>query len=1440
MKHTWKQLFCLVLCFVLVGTLLPVPVGAEAVPAAETVRQGKIWPTGLDWVLDSDGTLTISGEGEMLDLGDCNPIPWVSLRDQIRKVVVEEGVTSLGGNAFADCDNLEEVWLADSVTTIGPRVFYECINLTSIRMPVDLAFVGFNAFYRCIKLRSIDLGNRLISIGYGAFDSCYTLSRVVLPDTLITVGSYAFRACEGLLEIWFMGEMPTFAAGEEFAGVTATVYYPRWSTKWESAKAFLGGHLTWEPHDGSAPGGYEPATSGTCGDDLTWQLSDQGVLTILGTGDMWDYSTLEEPGWRYENVNTLILADGVTSVGAYALYYCDDLSVVIFPESLTRIGECAFSGLENLTSLSLPEGLESIGASAFRGCTGLTSLAIPHSVTEVEDSAFDECYNIISLDLGSSITAIGDHAFSSWVKLEQVTIPESVTSIGEKAFYACQSLKQIVIPDSVTELGQDAFGLCDALESAVVGAGVPYIPMKTFDRCYSLKNVTIRGPISGVYADAFAGCESLSSINLPASVERFVAPFPGCTSLEAIHIDPENPWFCSIDGVVYTRDLTELLCCPAGKAGFFTVPFPVITIADSAFEGCDKITGVDLANVSYIDDYAFSDCTGLVDITLPVSVTSVDSRVFLGCTGLSSIHFQCDIPRMSTDAFEKVCATCYYPKDFEGWQGRDSLNVGGFDGVLTWVPVDTGHIHSFSGESVESGDCQIPDRDVFTCECGVRYENVKTYTVKEHCYSGWWSDGNGETESRYCVICLKTWTRPIGSEDTHPHDYSSRTVDPTCASQGYTLEECWCGASRYTAFQPQLPHSFGTWSDQGDGIGCRVCEGCGLKQYAHSSGTIGSISWTLEGNTLVFSGTGEISAGDEPAPWAASPFTALVIEEGITGIGDRAFAGCPSLTEVSLPGSVTDIAPDAFAGSTNVAWYSVAEGNDTYRAVNGVLYSEDMATLVRFPAARGGQFAVPGTVTALAPGAFENCARLTEILFYHLDTYTTLTTIGERAFAGCAGLTEISLPATLAEVGDKAFYYCRNLGTIHFQGDVPAFGELVFEGMAFLRYTFSRYPNNWYRFADQFNDWTGTMGAYNVRYEEVCSEGLWGHCCDANEVEIVAPTCCTDGYDVWTCIDCGMRYASNAVPSTGEHSYTPVTTEPTCTTPGQTVWTCAGCGDSYTDGQIPALGHEWGQWYVFTEATEEPGEERRDCVRCDAFESRELPPAVHVHDFRTERIVEPTCSDPGYTQVRCECGEVEYRNHIAPLGHVFVDGICQRCGLSNPFADVKDTDYYFMPVLWALEHGITAGTGPDTFAPNAPCTRGQVVTFLWRANGEPEPVSDDNPFSDVAPGDYYYRAVLWAVENGITSGTGNGRFSPNTTCTRAQVVTFLWRALGEPAPAEWDNPFSDVAQGVYYYQPVLWAVENSITSGTSPTAFSPNNPCTRGQVVTFLYRAFHR
>ena len=191
---------------------------------------------------------------------------------------------------------------------------------------------------------------------------------------------------------------------------------------------------------------------------------------------------------------------------------------------------------------------------------------------------------------------------------------------------------------------------------------------------------------------------------------------------------------------------------------------------------------------------------------------------------------------------------------------------------------------------------------------------------------------------------------------------------------------------------------------------------------------------------------------------------------------------------------------------------------------------------------------------------------------------------------------------------------------------------------------------------------------------------------------------------------------------------------------------------------------------------------------------------------------------------------------VMPYSQVEVDVTFTRTEEPIRFTDVPEGAYYCDAVYWAVENGVTVGATATTFNPSGSCTRAQMVTFLWRAAGSPEPATTVNPFTDVDANDYYYEAVLWAVENGVTVGATATTFNPGGECTRSQMVTFLWRAAGEPGTGTSSNPFTDVDADDYYCEAVLWAVENGITVGATATTFAPVAVCTRAQAVTFLYR----
>ena len=288
----------------------------------------------------------------------------------------------------------------------------------------------------------------------------------------------------------------------------------------------------------------------------------------------------------------------------------------------------------------------------------------------------------------------------------------------------------------------------------------------------------------------------------------------------------------------------------------------------------------------------------------------------------------------------------------------------------------------------------------------------------------------------------------------------------------------------------------------------------------------------------------------------------------------------------------------------------------------------------------------------------------------------------------------------------------------------------------------------------------------------------------AHETELknaAAPTCTRQGYSGdQICKHCGKVIAvGETLPAAGHKAELRNAVKASCTEAGYTGdEVCSVCGETLKKGDvIPAKGHVWGDWKVTRPATTEAeGQETRVCTACGDAETRAIPKVI------------PTEPD-------------------------------------NPFTDVSEGAYYYDAVLWAVKHEpqITQGTSETMFSPDAACTRAQIVTFLWRAKGCPEPKSTSNPFTDVKSSDYFFKAVLWAVEQGVTNGVTPGRFDPNGSCTRGQAVTFLWRAEGNPAPTAQTSGYSDVQNP----SSGQWRRASQRAERTRPSARTPPAPAAR-------------
>ena len=382
--------------------------------------------------------------------------------------------------------------------------------------------------------------------------------------------------------------------------------------------------------------------SGTCGGDLTWVLTQDGTLTISGSGRMWGYSFETAPWYKNrENIVNVVVTSGVTSIGNWAFRDCSSLTSITIPESVTSIGEYAFSGCSSLTNVTIPENVTSIGQYAFYGCSSLTSITIPEGVTKIGYQTFSGCSSLSSITIPAGVTSIGYATFEDCSSLTGITIPEGVTSIESRTFSGCSSLSSITILGGMTSIGNSAFQGCSSLTGITIPEGVTSIGDSAFQGCSSLTGITIPEGVTSIESRTFSGCSSLTSITLPAGVTSIgYAAFSGCSSLSSITIPA---------GVTSIENVTFSGCSSLTS---ITLPAGVTSIGGAAFSDCSSLSSITLpAGVTSIGEGAFSDCSSLSSITLPEGVTSIEGATFEGCSSLSSITLPAGVTSIGYSTF---------------------------------------------------------------------------------------------------------------------------------------------------------------------------------------------------------------------------------------------------------------------------------------------------------------------------------------------------------------------------------------------------------------------------------------------------------------------------------------------------------------------------------------------------------------------------------------------------------------------------------------------------------------------------------------------------------------------------------------------------------------------------------------------------------------------
>lgn len=596
----------------------------------------------------------------------------------------------------------------------------------------------------------------------------------------------------------------------------------------------------------------------------------------------------------------------------------------------------------------------------------------------------------------------------------------------------------------------------------------------------------------------------------------------------------------------------------------------------------------------------------------------------------------------------------------------------------------------------------------------------------------------------------------------------------------------------------------------------------------------------LSGKTLTISGTGAMPDFDFPngnlAPWwnyeALGMLTSfgnfklegelkkVVIKDGVTNVSDYALFFLPAATQVTLPDSVTSIGRYGIAMCSKLTGLSIPKGvtgiGDFGLAGNGltaVTLPDGLQSLGRGAfdsCASLTNTTLPAAITAVPGKCFADCTKLLNVKYAG-----TVTAIGDLAFESCKALTAAPIPETVTEIGASAFTGCTALTDVTIPAGVSTIPEDCFRGCTAL--ADMKLPGTVTHVG--YNAFTGCTALKDVRCYGAAPAVEPGN----SEAHSFEPATVTVHYNPamnWT-LDADGKWQGYTVSDKGaclhtDYGTTERTVPATCGKAGRVDTICGNCGEVISTRELPPTGaHDWGNGVVTTALTETtPGVRTFTCTVCGDIREETIP-ATGAHDYQFTKTVAPTCTDGGYDLYTCSgCGATERRNLTDAAGHKWDGGTVTTA----PTETTPGVRTFTCTVCGQTRTEAIPATGAST------CTGG--------------PSCPSYGLHDVAgPGYWAHEGIDYCVRNRLMSGVGAGTFSPDTACTRAQIVKILYNRSGNQTDYSYYYlPFTDVAPGAWYYNAVAWAYYNDVTSGTSATMFTPNAAITRQQLVTFLYR----
>ncbi|MEE1124632.1 MAG: leucine-rich repeat protein [Acutalibacteraceae bacterium] len=630
-----------------------------------------------------------------------------------------EGLEQIEQYAFLYCYGLTSITIPDSCISIGVRAFENCENLATLDLGEGIKTIGEYAFIRNYKLESIVLPNSITTLGDGVFYQCYGLSSgkicesitklptntfrytgistIDIPDNIEFIGSYAFDSCDNLVNInWGTGvkEIGDYA----FANCDGFTEFTIPDT------IIKVGNYTW----------------GNCSKLVTLNLGKEvsnftahtitdsaNLVNIVASKDSVHYATIDgclyskdltkliRVGRGYEK--DYVLPNSVTSIGEYAFSYCKKLPSVTLTNNIVSIEKYAFDHCTKITSVDIGDKVENLGEYAFRGCTALKSIDLGKKLTGIDQYCFYNCNSLETLELPNTVTVIKQNAFEYCSSLKSVDIPDSVTTLGNYAFeycsalekmtlgtgiknipygfaYGCQALKEITIPENVETISGNAFYNCYALSDIKFNNKLTKIENSAFANCDELTVVNIPDNVTNIGSGAFSSCNKLTTFNIGSGITNFQQNVINSTpALTSINVSGENTAFASLDGVLFNKEMTKLICCPEAKSGEYKMPDTVVTVGTYAFEDCKALTAITMSKaLTTIEDYGFIGCKALTSVEFGDNLKTISYQAFNNCSALTSVKLGINTETIGNYAFNSC--TSIESVDF----GKSLTSIGDY------------------------------------------------------------------------------------------------------------------------------------------------------------------------------------------------------------------------------------------------------------------------------------------------------------------------------------------------------------------------------------------------------------------------------------------------------------------------------------------------------------------------------------------------------------------------------------------------------------------------------------------------------------------------------------------------------------------------------------------------------------------------------------------